>query len=133
MRKVKQISIREEGRDKGKVFILTEMSATKAELWAMRAFFALVHGGVEVPEDVSSLGMAGIAKLGLKALGGLPFEEAEILLGEMFDCVVYMPDVGNPDYTRRPLEDDIEEVATRLKLRMEVFTLHTGFSFDGPK
>ena len=43
-------TVTEEGRDQGKVFVRTEMPASRAESWAMRALLALMAGGVEVPE-----------------------------------------------------------------------------------
>ena len=126
-RKVQQVTIDAEGRDKGKVFIIREMPATQAEKWAMRAFLALAKSGVDVPEDVASSGLAGIAALGLRALSGLTFTDAEPLMDEMFSCIQIMPDPTRPDVVRILLEDDIEEIATRLKLRKEVLALHTGF------
>lgn len=113
-----------QGRDKGKTYVLTEMSSYAAERWAIRAFMALAKSGVDVPEDVQELGMAGIARLGLKALGGANFEDAEPLLEEMFQCVKFKASAAVRDL----VEDDIEEVATRLQLRREVFGLHVDFS-----
>ena len=120
-------TVKDEGRDAGKVFVLTEMPASKAESWAMRALLALMAGGVEVPEGFERMGMAGMAEIGLKAIAGLKWEVAEPLLAEMWECVQIMPDPGKPHVVRRLIEEDIEEVATRVKLRMEVWKLHTGF------
>lgn len=126
-RKTAQITISTEGRDCGKVFMLRELPASQAEKWAAKAFFALAKAGVEIPDDIASAGLAGIAAVGLKALGGMSFVDAEVLLDEMFTCVSYIPDPSKPQVVRGLIEDDIEEVATRLKLRKEVFSLHTGF------
>lgn len=120
-------TVTDEGRDQGKVFVITEMPASKAESWAMRALLALMAGGVEVPDGFERMGMAGMAEVGLKAIAGLKWEVAEPLLAEMWECVQIMPDSGKPHVTRALIEQDIEEVATRLKLRMEVWKLHTGF------
>ena len=49
-RTVSNYTVTDEGRDNGKVFVLTEMPASRAESWAMRALLALMAGGVEVPE-----------------------------------------------------------------------------------
>lgn len=120
-----------EGRDKGKVFVLTEMSASKAESWAMRALLALMGSGVEVPEGFERMGMAGMAEVGFRALTGLHWDVAKPLLDEMMECVAYMPDAAKPQIVRPLMEsagvEDIEEVATRLQLRVEVWKLHTGF------
>lgn len=131
MRKTIDITISAEGRDHGKVFHIEEMPASQAEKWAARAFLALSRSGAEIPDDVRSAGFAGIAVLGLKALGGMRFEDAEQLMDEMFDCIRIKPDKRNPDIIRSLIEDDIEEIATRVRLRAEVFGLHAGFSLAG--
>lgn len=131
-RRTKVVTITDEGRDKGKTFLLTEMPASKAEAWAYRVILALTNSNAEIPDGVT--GMAGLAQIGLKGLAGLPWLVAEPLLKEMFECVQFQPD---PKVSRepRPLEPaggegdyDIEEVATRIKLRKEVFQLHVDFS-----
>ena len=38
-----------------------------------------------------------------------------------------MPDPSKPHVVRNLIEEDIEEITTRLKLRGEVWKLHTGF------
>lgn len=126
-RKTEVVTIEREGRDAGKSFLLREMPASQAERWATRAFLALARGGVELPDDVTASGMAGIAAIGLKALANVTFADAQLLLDEMFQCVSFMPDSSKPNVVRALIEDDIEEVATRLQLRQAVFELHTGF------
>lgn len=116
------------GRDHGKIFRLTEMPATQAEKWAMRAFLAMARNGVEIPDDIASAGLAGIAAIGVKAISGMSFADAEPLMDEMFACVAIIPDGSNPAVVRSLIADDIEEVATRLRLRKEVFGLHVDFS-----
>ena len=118
-----------EGRDKGKLFILTEMPASRAERWAMRAAMAAISAGVELPEGIEFQGMAGIAQAGITAFAKIPFDVAGPLLDEMFGCVQFVPDPTNRSIVRDLIEDDIEDVATRFKLRMELFKLHIGF-FD---
>lgn len=115
-------------RDKGKHFVITEMSAMKAEKWAAKALFAIGRAGVEIPPDLMGAGMAGIAVVGIKAITSLAFEEADPLLDEMMGCAVFMPSPDKPMVTRVPREDDIEDVATILALRDEVVKLHLGFS-----
>jgi hypothetical protein len=126
-RKTLQVTITDEGRDKGKVFLIQEMPASQAERWAVRAFLALSRHGVELPEGLAEAGMAGLASYGLSLVGRLPFDEAQVLMDEMFRCVSIVPSPANPAITRGLVEDDIEEVPTRLKLRLEVFKLHTDF------
>lgn len=126
-RKVVKIAIAAEGRDKGKTFVITEMSASQAEKWAMRAFLALMKANVEVPDSIFQLGFAGVAVWGLQSLGGLSWEVSEPLMDEMFECLVIMPDPNKPEVTRRLIEDDIEEIGTRLQLRKDIMSLHTDF------
>lgn len=127
MRRTSIVTIADESRDNGKAFLLTEMSASQAERWAMRALMALAKSGVEVPDDVRSMGMSAVAALGFQALAGINFTDAEPLLEEMFTCVQIVPDPKRPEVRRAMVEDDIEEVMTRLKLRKEVFALHADF------
>ena len=132
-RKTKNVTIDAEGRDKGKTYLLTEMPASQAERWAFRAFQALARAGVDIPENVSGAGMAGLAVVGLRALGSMSYLEAADLMDEMFSCVKIVRDKSHADLASPLIEEDIEEVATRLFLRGEVFELHTGFSFAGVK
>lgn len=128
MRKTLQMAIKDEGRDYGKVFLIREMPASQGEKWAIRAFLAMGKNGIEFPQELMDTGFAGIARVGLEMLCKLPFDEAEVLLGEMMQCVTIMPNPTNPDVTRSLVEDDIEEIATRILLRIETFKLHAGFS-----
>lgn len=120
-------TVTDEGRDRGKIFVITEMPASRAESWAMRAILALMAGGIELPDGFDRMGMAGMAEVGIKALSGLKWEVAEPLLAEMWECVQFQPDAAKSHVVRPLIEEDIEEVATRIKLRAEVWKLHTGF------
>lgn len=130
-RKTLEVQIVAEGRDKGKLFLLTELPPLQAEKWATRAFLALSRSGVDIPEDVAASGMAGFALVALKALAGVSFQEAEPLLDDMLKCVQIYPNPSNKDTVRALNEEagDIEEVETLFRLRKELVTLHTGFSF----
>lgn len=126
-RKTANVTIQDEGRDRGKVFVLTELPASKSESWAYRALLALIAGGVEVPSGFERMGMAGMAEMGIRALSSLKWEVAEPLLAEMWECVQIMPDPAKPQLIRNLIEEDIEEIATRIKLRAEVWALHADF------
>ena len=133
-RKVETVVITDENRDINKVFVITEMPASRAERWAMRALFLAARSGIDIGDvGETGAGMAGIAALGIQALlGGINFAEAEPLFDEMFSCIQIKPDPRNrPDVVRDLIEDDIEEIATRLKLRVEVVRLHLGFFAAG--
>ncbi|MGZ9981555.1 hypothetical protein ACXXCT_08805 [Bordetella bronchiseptica] len=123
-RKKKTITISAPGRDKGKAFLITELSAADAEDWAGRALFALMNAGVEIPDNIAEAGLAGLASIGLKALQTLRFDEAKPLFDKMMECVQL--DMGRAG-TRRLDDEDIEEVATRLLLRREIMALHVDF------
>ncbi len=139
MRRQKAVTILgpEGTRDLGKVFMLTEMPAEQAEKWAARALSAAARSGVDLPSEVVGLGMAGVAILGIRALLSMPFGEMAPLMDEMFECVRIQTDPrvpqGRPLVRAGPSGEgaDIEEVATRLQLRQEVFDLHVGFSTAG--
>lgn len=120
-------TVTDEGRDKGKVFVLTEMSASKAEAWATRALLALMNEGVDVPPGFERMGMAAMAEIGIKALSGLRWEVVEPLLAEMWECVQIMPDPTKPQIIRALIEQDVEEIMTRVKIRAEVWKLHADF------
>jgi len=127
-RKTITYAVTDEGRDKGKVFVLTEMPASQAERWALRAFQALAKAGIDVPDNLAQMGMAGIAIAGVQALSRTPWQEAEPLLDEMFACIQRQPNPQKSAIVRALVEDDIEEVQTRLKLRAELLKLHVDFS-----
>jgi len=126
-RKTSNYIVNDENRDNGKVFLITEMPASKGESWAFRAILALIANGTELPEGFENSGMSGMAEIGIKALSGLKWEVAEPLLNEMLECVQIIPDPTKPHVVRKLFDEDIEEIMTRVKLRMEVWALHTDF------
>jgi len=132
-RKTATVIIDGKGRDKGKVFLLTEMSADATEQWAIQAFLALLNTGVELPDGMGmdNMSMEVIARLGLKALGGLPFDAAKPLLDQMWECVQIIPDPKKPNVMRHLIPEDIEEASTKFQLRKEIFSLHTDFFTAG--
>ena len=116
--------IAESGRDKGKTYLITEMAATQAERWAIRTLLAVGNAGIDIPEGLASQGMAGLLAVGYMNLLKIPFDSARPLLDEMMGCIQYAPSAN----IKRPLiEDDIEEVTTRLQLRKAVWNLHLDF------
>jgi hypothetical protein len=128
-RRVETITITAEGRDKGKQFIIREMDSFEAEEWGERMLLALVRGGgPEVSEQTVSMGLAGLATLGVGAVGAVQYDEIKPLLKQMMGCVTIPAAIAS--HFERPVngQDDIEEVATILRLRKEVLELHLGFS-----
>ena len=123
--KTKQITI-EYGRDKGRVFLITEMSAAHADNWAMRALIALANGGVDLGGLSPQQGMMGMAGVALDALGRLKADDAIPLLNELLDCVQIIPEGGRPT----PVEYGLQRRGRLYhlwRLRKEVFALHTDF------
>jgi hypothetical protein len=118
------------------VFLIKELSAQRAEEWAARLLLALTRNGVQVPENVLDMGMAGIATVGIRSIGGIPWDQAKPLLDEMMACVRMQPSPSRPNIVRALIDrgddgDDIEEITTRITLREAWITLHTGFSIAG--
>lgn len=120
-------TVEDKGRDHGKVFYIREMSATQAEWWAIRAGLAMAKNGVNLPDNFSDMGMAGMAKVGLEMVAKIPPEDARPLLDELMRCVQAVPNPADKNIKRPLIDDDTEEVITRLKLRGEVFKLHVDF------
>jgi hypothetical protein len=123
----------QDGRDKGKQFIITEMAARPAHKWATRALFALITGGVEIPENVMDMGMAGLASIGIQSLNGISIEKAEPLLDELLTCVTVRPDPNRPEVVRNLFDADVEEPITYFKLQKEAIMLHLDFSIPDAK
>lgn len=127
-RKIANYTVKDTGRDKGKIFVITEMSATQGEEWAMRAMLALMQSDVEVPEGFLELGMGALAQMGLKCLSSIKWELAKPLMDELMSCLQIMPDPKVAHVLRALIEDDIEEIVTRATLKWEVLKLHVDFS-----
>lgn len=129
-RKITYIEIEEEGRDKGKVYKITEASAVQADKWGIRAMLALNRNGANIPDEIAQMGLIGILAIGVHKLRGVLWEDLEPLLDEMLTCVEICPTPSARNVVRQLWADpnDIEEVSTLSMLRYEVFKLHTGFT-----
>lgn len=108
------------GRDAGKTFLITEMSARAGHAWATRLMFALMNGGVEIDEAIMDRGLAGIATMALSALGNVPITVGAPLMDELLSCVQIVQEKA----TRKLIEDDFEEVQTIFDLQKAVFMMH---------
>lgn len=116
-----------DARDAGKVFIITEMSAWDAEAWGEQVYGAMVRAGLKPLQPGMLSGMAAISVYGISAFMAAPWPEVKPLLAEMIDKCVTKKEEAFP--LGRPLTlDDVEEVATILRLREEALKLHTDFS-----
>jgi hypothetical protein len=126
VRRTKPITISEPGRDEGKTFILTEMPAEQAEVWAMTALDLLRQVGF-----IGTEGNGGMAELA-KARP-LTLEAARALqnasLDEMWQYVQFQPkkEGAPPQKLFRGDDCQIQEWRTRLALRVAFLALHTDF------
>lgn len=122
-RRTDLVTITAEGRDKGRTYLITEMSAFQAEDLAVRVLLALANAGVDVPE--ATTGMAGLAAAGVDALKKLPYATAKPILDEIRGFMQYQHKVGQPPM---PLDEtNVWEVATLFELRKRFLMLHLGF------
>lgn len=117
----KTVPIEAEGRDQGKTFLITEMPASDGERWVTRAWLAIAQAGVTVPPGLEEAGWAGLAYYSLQALRFATIDQVSPLLNDLMACVKI---VEGPTVTRPLMEQDIEEIATRMFLKREAFDLH---------
>lgn len=118
-------------RDAGKRYVITEISAARAESWGWRMLLLLQNSGETIPPNIQGLGYVGVAILGINTFLRSRINPADLqpLLDEMMTCVQIARDPKRPDIvTDIVSDDDIEEVRTRLWLRSEVLRVHTDFS-----
>ena len=129
-RKTATFIVEAEGRDKGKNFLLTEMSAVKAEDWAIRVILALGKANVDIPEGALQLGMAALVEIGLMKLFAIDATQMRPLLAELMECVAFLPNPQKPEVKviYPLLETQVEEVKTLLTIKWEVLKLHMDFS-----
>ncbi len=132
-RTVKKVVITSADRDNGKVFVITEMAPRVGHRWATRALFALMNSGFEVPDELLESGFAGLATLGVKALGNADIAVMEPLLDELFACVQFVPDPAKPGVALSDIERHVEEIKTFFMLQKEVLLLHVGPFMSGVK
>ncbi len=142
-RKELRVSITDEGRDKGKTFVLHEMSSKQAERWFIRLIMALANAGAKMPENTLFGGAAAFAEMqttlrnslvvAIKAIQGLEYREVNALLDEMEPFIRYQPTADSPTPPPEQMifagnDCQIDEVSTWIKLRFELVQLHVGFS-----
>jgi hypothetical protein len=134
-RKEITVTIVDEGRDKGKVFKLTEQSAIDIDKWANRATHSIVRAGGVLPDEIQKMGIIGILVVGFNRLMHIPWADLEPLLDDLKKCVEIVPTPNQPNVVRKLFPNDIEEVQTLRTLREQVFVLHVGFikPADGSK
>jgi hypothetical protein len=127
-RRTDKVLIEREGRDRGKLFIITEMPAMQAEYWAGRLLTMFAAGNSQVPSGFFQMGFEGAAAwIAVHGIGGIDWSVCKPLLDEMMNCVTVQPDPSR-NVTRPLVQDDIEELSTLMTLREAWFDTHLGFS-----
>lgn len=99
MRKEITITI-ESGRDGGKSFHVTEMSASQVEKWAARALLVLMGGNGQMDAAVKNLSKtssaSALVSVGLGALSNVSWDKVEPLYDELLPQVQSCPMRTNP-------------------------------------
>ena len=146
-RKTKTITL-EKGRDKGKSFLITEMSVTKADKWANTALLAMLRGGVDVggvnfgliadtigvgdaPKIDPMGGMLELARITIAGLGNVTEQVGQELLDQLINDCAQVISSGGVVRQMLSIDDEIEDLKTLWMLRKESLLLHIDFLADG--
>ncbi|EPF2606907.1 hypothetical protein ACSL74_004334 [Yersinia enterocolitica] len=118
-----------EGRDNGKEFIITEMSAWDADSLAQDIFRAMGDSNYTgIPADVIAMGCAGLATVGLSVISASSPDVAHTLRDRLMSTVeIVITHDGNRNRRQVKGSIDFEEVSTIRKLLDKVF--QTNFDF----
>ncbi|QCE32905.1 hypothetical protein FAI41_04470 [Acetobacteraceae bacterium] len=118
----------EEGPDKGKLFILTRMSAFCADKWARHLVKALAEVGENISPSEINLGIGALAGFRPSLIAHLKEEDADHIYEDLLKCCQIKRDICNPLVEpTKILEADIQDPMTLSKLRNKVFELHVDF------
>lgn len=118
-----------EGRDKGKEFLITEMSAWDADSLAQDIFRAMGDSNYsQIPADVIAMGCAGLATVGLSVISASSPEVARTLRDRLIDTVeIVITHEGKRNQRKVNGAIDFEEVATIRTLLDKVFKVNFDF------
>lgn len=121
--------VEEEGRDKGKEFIITEMSAWDADTLAQDIFRAMGDSEFsEIPADVIAMGCAGLATIGMSVISASSPDVARQLRDRLMSTVdIVITNEGTRQQRKVKGELDFEEVSTIRKLLDKVFKVNFDF------
>lgn len=117
------------GRDACKTFRITEMDPEKGEWFAMRALMLIASSGNDMP-DIGGGAMAALASSGIQNLFKCDPHKLKPLWDELTECWSFVPD-KNKNFSRKLVEGDIEEISTRIILRMKTLEMHLNFFMVG--
>ena len=129
MRRELWVRIDDEGRDKGKLFKITEMSAYDAEQWSWQVLFAMERAGIDVGERGLGGGLASVAALGVNNMLRTAPADMMPLLDRFLRCIELAPDPKHKDALREvDWIEDLEEADTIKRLRFDALRLHINFT-----
>jgi len=118
-----------EGRDKGKEFLITEMSAWDADALAQDIFRAMGDSNYSsIPADVIAMGCAGLATVGLSVISASSPEVACQLRDRLMSTVdIIITSEGQRQQRKVNGSLDFEEVSTIRSLLDKVFEINFNF------
>lgn len=126
----KEISfIATDGRDAGKEFVITEMSAWDADSLAQDIFRAMGDSNYSsIPADVIAMGCAGLATVGLSVISASSPEVARQLRDRLMSTVdIIITSEGQRQQRKVNGSLDFEEVSTIRSLLDKVFEINFNF------
>lgn len=121
--------VEEDGRDKGKEFLITEMSAWDADTLAQDIFRAMGDSNYSsIPADVIAMGCAGLATVGLSVISASSPEVARQLRDRLMSTVdIVITNDGQRQQRKVNGSLDFEEVSTIRSLLDKVFQVNFEF------
>ncbi|MFE0408899.1 hypothetical protein ACFW0S_09015 [Citrobacter freundii] len=121
--------VEEEGRDKGKEFLITEMSAWDADSLAQDIFRAMGDSNYSsIPADVIAMGCAGLATVGLSVISASSPEVSRQLRDRLMSTVdIIITNDGQRQQRKVNGSLDFEEVSTIRNLLDKVFQVNFDF------
>lgn len=121
--------VEDDGRDKGKEFLITEMSAWDADSLAQDIFRAMGDSNYSsIPADVIAMGCAGLATVGLSIISASSPEVARQLRDRLMSTVdIIITNDGKRQQRKVNGSMDFEEVSTIRTLLDKVFQVNFDF------
>lgn len=121
--------VTKEGRDKGKEFIITEMSAWDADTLSQDLFRAMGDSNYTgIPADVIAMGCAGLATVGLSVMSASSPEVAHMLREKLMATVdIVITDEGRRNQRKVNGPLDFDEVSTIRDVMDKVFKINFDF------
>lgn len=121
--------VTDEGRDKGKEFIITEMSAWDADELAQDIFRAMGDSNYTgIPADVIAMGCAGLATVGLSVLSASSPDVSRTLRERLMSTVqIVITHEGRTEIRKVKGSIDFEEVQTIRQVMDQVFKVNFDF------